>query len=183
MLRITSCLAGGLMNCRKVNSKLADLLLDPQSVPVGVAECMSRIAPECGRELAELRVDDGFAGRLGGARSQSVLRRQTAGSVAGRASRPGRQAFWNDGRPALIYGSSLRMQPLMAGPWVSSSWLGAGHMRIFPGRQTTMPKSPRRCATCNRWTGMPKSFNNSIRSTNRPPQDDQDSGSASPSSD
>jgi hypothetical protein len=47
------------MNCHKVNSKLADLLLDPKSVPVEmqrhVEECTG-----CSRDLAELRAAMGL---------------------------------------------------------------------------------------------------------------------------
>ena len=71
------------MNCRKVNSKLADLLLDPQSVPAELRQHVEECAG-CGRELGRVARNDGIVGRLGGARGEPVLRREAAVAAADR---------------------------------------------------------------------------------------------------
>src|SRR5271170_7915270 len=101
------------MNCRKVNSKLADLLLDPQSVPAELGKHVEECAG-CSRELAELRATMGLlddwavpeANPFFGAKLLSRLRSEEQARPIG---------FFERWKARLLYGSSLRMQPLMAG--------------------------------------------------------------------
>jgi hypothetical protein len=101
------------MNCRKVNSLLADLLLDPQSVSAELRQHVEQ-CPGCGRDLAELRatmglLDDWAVPEANPFFDTKLLSRLRAEENA----RP--VGFWERWRARLIYGSSLRMQPLMAG--------------------------------------------------------------------
>jgi hypothetical protein len=101
------------MNCRKVNTKLADLLLDPESVPAElrrhVEECAS-----CGQELAALRstmdlLDHWALPEVNPFFDARLLARVRAESQAEPAG------FWERLKSRFIYGSNLRLQPLMAG--------------------------------------------------------------------
>jgi len=101
------------MNCRKVNSKLADLLLDPKSVPVEMQRHVEGCTG-CSRELAELRATMGLlddwavpeANPFFDAKLLSRLRSEEQAKPVGLVER------W---KARFLYGSSLRMQPLMAG--------------------------------------------------------------------
>lgn len=101
------------MNCQKVNSRLPDLLLDPQSVPAELRQHVE-VCAGCSRELAELRatmgmLDDWAAPEPGpffDARLLAQLRAEIEAPPAG---------FWERWKARFLYGSRLRMQPLLAG--------------------------------------------------------------------
>jgi hypothetical protein len=112
------------MNCQKVNSKLADLLLDPESVPAAVREHVAECAA-CGRELAELRttmglLDDWAAPEANPFFDAKLLSRLRTEEQSGRAG------FFERWKASLLYGSSLRMQPLMTGALGIAILIGGG---------------------------------------------------------
>jgi len=92
---------------------LADLLLDPQSVPAELRQHVESCA-ECGRDLAELRATMGMlddwavpeANPFFDAKLMARLRTE-------QESRPA--SLWEKWKARFVYGSRLRMQPLMAG--------------------------------------------------------------------
>jgi anti-sigma factor RsiW len=101
------------MSCRKMNSHLADLLLDPQSVS---AESHRHVetCDECRQELAELRqamslMDEWAAPEVTPFFDAKLLARLRAEQQAAPAS------FLERMRARFLFGSSLRMQPIMAG--------------------------------------------------------------------
>src|SRR5271170_6553568 len=101
------------MNCRKVNSKLADLLLDPQSIPAELRQHVEECAG-CGRNLAELRATMGLLGDLAVPEANPFFDTKLLSRLrAEEQARP--VGFWERWKARVLYGSSLRMQPLMAG--------------------------------------------------------------------
>src|SRR5271170_7535202 len=122
------------MNCRKVNSRLADLLLDPQSVPAELRQHVEECS-ECGRELAELRATMGLlddwsvpeANPFFDAKLLSRLRSEEQ-------ARPVR--FFERWKARFLYGSRLRMQPLMAGALGIVVLIGGGTYADLAWQQT-----------------------------------------------
>src|SRR5271170_7879265 len=101
------------MDCRKMNSRLAEMLFDPLSAPAElrrhVEEC-----PDCTRELAELRatmalMDEWATPEANPFFDTKLLARLRAEQQAAPAG------FLERLKARFLYGSSLRMQPLMAG--------------------------------------------------------------------
>ena|SRR5271170_1059415 len=101
------------MNCRKMNSRLADMLLDPHSVPAELRRHADE-CPDCVRELAELRatmalMDQWAAPEANPFFDAKLLARLRTEQQAQPAGFLERLKAW------FLYGSSVRMQPLMAG--------------------------------------------------------------------
>jgi len=101
------------MNCRNANAKMADLLLDPESAPMEL-RCHAEGCAECDREIAELRstvalLDDWTVPESNPYFDARLLARLRAEQQA----RPA--GVWERWKARFLYGSSLRMQPLMAG--------------------------------------------------------------------
>lgn len=101
------------MDCRKMNSKLADMLLDPHSVPAELQRHAEE-CPACARELTELRATMSLmdewatpeANPFFDAKLLARLRTEQQTSPAG---------FLERLKARFLYGSRLRMQPLLAG--------------------------------------------------------------------
>lgn len=167
------------MNCQKVNSKLADLLLDPQSVPAEVRQHVEECAG-CGRDLAELRATMGLlddwaapeANPFFDAKLLSRLRAEEQGRPVG---------FWERWKARLMYGSNLRMQPLMAGALGLVILVGGGTYAdlSWHAHQTDESAAVRDLQSLD---GNAQVFQQ-LDSVDQSAQDDQDSGAASPSSD
>jgi hypothetical protein len=101
------------MNCQNVNAKLADLLLDPESVPAELRRHAEECAG-CSREIAELRatmglLDEWSAPEISPFFDAKLLARVRAEAEAEPAG------LWERLKARFVYGSSLRMRPLMAG--------------------------------------------------------------------
>jgi anti-sigma factor RsiW len=101
------------MNCREVNSKLADLLLDSAEAHVNARRHLEGCAG-CRKELAELRatmnlMDEWAVPEVNAFFDAKLLARLRAERQATPAG------FWERLRARVQYGSSMRMQPLMAG--------------------------------------------------------------------
>jgi hypothetical protein len=168
------------MNCRKVNSKLADLLLDPQSMPAEVRLHVEECA-ECGRELAELRATMGLlddwavpdANPFFDAKLLSRLRTDEQ-------ARP--VSFWEKWKTRVLYGSSLRLQPLMAGALVVVVLIGGGTYAdlSWQARHTEESAAVRDLQSLD---GNAQVFQQLDSVDQSAAQDDQDSGTAGPSSD
>ena len=69
------------MNCGEMNSKLADLLLDPGSSTLESRRHLEECAG-CREELAELRSTMAFMDEWGNSGAESFLRRKAAGETA-----------------------------------------------------------------------------------------------------
>lgn len=103
------------MNCRemkKTNSMMADLLLDPQSVPAE-ARLHIEACADCARELAELSstmsmMDEWAAPEVNHFFDAKLLARLRSEQQAEPAG------FFERWKARFLYGSHLRMQPLMA---------------------------------------------------------------------
>lgn len=168
------------MNCRKVNSKLADMLLDPQSVPVElwrhVEECTV-----CSRELAQLRATMGLlddwtvpeANPFFDAKLLSRLRTEEQARPA---------SFWEKWKARVLYGSSLRLQPLMAGALGVVVLIGGGTYAdlSWHARHTEESAAVRDLQSLD---GNAQVFQQLDSVDQSAAQDDQDSGTAGPSSD
>jgi hypothetical protein len=95
-----------------VNSKLADLLLDPQSVTAELRRHVEECAG-CGRELAELRATMGLLDDWAVPEANPFFDAKLLSRL--RSEQPRRAGFLERWKARFLYGSSLRMQPLMAG--------------------------------------------------------------------
>ncbi len=112
------------MNCRSKNSNLADLLLDPQSVPVE-SRLHAEECADCRRELAELRatmslMEDWTTPEVTPFFDSRLLARIRAEQQAPPAG------LLERFRARFLYGSRLRMQPLMAGVLALIVLVGGG---------------------------------------------------------
>jgi hypothetical protein len=169
------------MNCRKVNSRLADLLLDPQSVPVELRQHVKECAG-CGRELAELRATMGLlddwavpeANPFFDAKLLSRLRAE------GQAKPVGFLERW---KARLLYGSNLRMQPLMAGALALIVLVGGGTYADLSWQSHQQSDESAAVRDLQSLDGNAQVFQQ-LDSIDQPaaPQS-QDSGTAGPSSD
>ncbi len=119
------------MSCRemkKLSSRLADLLLDTQSVPSAVRRHVEE-CPECGAELHQLQatmslMDDWVVPEVNpyfDAKLLARLRSEQDGAPVGFPAR-----FLERLRARFVYGSSLRWQPLMAGALALVVLVGGG---------------------------------------------------------
>lgn len=168
------------MNCQKVNSKLADLLLDPKSVPVElrrhVEECSG-----CGHELAELRATMGLLDEWAVPEANpffdsKLLTRLRTEEQAGSAG------FWERWKARLTYGSNLRMQPLMAGALGVIVLIGGGAYAdlSWQAHHTEESAAVRDLQSLD---GNAQVFQQLDSVDQSAAQDDQGSGTAGPSSD
>jgi len=169
------------MNCRKVNSKLADLLLDPQSVPAELGKHVEECAG-CSRELAELRATMGLlddwavpeANPFFGAKLLSRLRSEEQAKPIG---------FFERWKARLLYGSSLRMQPLMAGALGLIVVIGGGTYADLSWQSHHQSDESAAVRDLQSLDGNAQVFQQ-LDSIDQPAaSDDQDSGTAGPSSD
>jgi hypothetical protein len=166
------------MDCRKVNSKLADLLLDPQSVPAELRQHVEECAA-CGRELAELRAAMGLlddwavpeANPFFDAKLLSRLRTEQQARPVG---------FFERWKARLLYGSSLRMQPLMAGALGVVILIGGGTYAdiSWQAHHTEESAAVRDLQSLD---GNAQVFQQLDSVDQSAQEDDQDSGTASPS--
>ena len=110
-----------------MESKLADLLLDPHAAPAKVqahvAEC-----ERCQGELEELKATMAAAGCLGGSGAEPVLSHPAGRADAGRArGRAGRLAGRDCRlRASIAYGPGLHVRPLAAMALTVMLLLGGG---------------------------------------------------------
>jgi anti-sigma factor RsiW len=115
------------MGCRETKntrSRLVDLLLDPELVPVEVRRHIDGCS-ECRKELQELQstmelMDEWVAPEVNQYFDARVLAQVRAEHEAGRAS------FFERLKARFMYGSNLRMQPLMAGALALVVLVGGG---------------------------------------------------------
>ena len=112
------------MNCREVNSKLAEVLLDAREAPVEMRGHLEDCA-HCREELSELRetmdlMDDWAAPEVNPYFDAKLLTRLRAEQQA----RPA--GLWERMKARILYGSSLRIQPLMAGSLAALLMVGGG---------------------------------------------------------
>jgi len=112
------------MNCRKMNWRLADMLLDPHSASAELRDHVEE-CPDCARELADLRATMALmdqwatpeANPFFDAKLLARLRTQQQMQPAG---------FLERLKARFLYGSSLRMRPLMAGALAVIIFAGGG---------------------------------------------------------
>jgi hypothetical protein len=168
------------MNCQKVNSKLADLLLDPQSIPAELRQHVEECSG-CARELAELHATMGLLDDWAvpepnpffDTRLLSRLRSEEQARPVG---------FWERLRARLMYGSSLRMQPLMAGALGIVILIGGGTFADLSWQSHHSVDESAAVRDLQSLDGNDQVFQqlDSIDQSTQP--DDQDSGTSSPSS-
>jgi hypothetical protein len=115
------------MDCRemkKTKSKLADLLLDPQSVSPEMRHHVDGCS-ECRRELEELRSTMALMDAWEVPEANPFFDAKLLARV--RAERDAAPAgFFERLRDRFVYGSSLRMRPLMAGALALVVLVGGG---------------------------------------------------------
>jgi anti-sigma factor RsiW len=168
------------MDCRKVNSKLADLFLDPQSVPAELREHVEQCAG-CARELAELRATMGLlddwavpeANAFFDAKLLSRLRSEEQARPVG---------FFERWKARFLYGSRLRIQPLMAGALGIVVLIGGGTYAdlSWQSHHTDESAAVRDLQSLD---GNEQVFQQLDSVDQSAAQDDQNSGATSPSSD
>jgi len=100
------------MNCQKMNAQLADLLLDPQSVPEEVRGHLEGCTG-CRQELEELRatmglMDEWAVPEVSPFFDAKLLARLRAEQQNGRAS------FLERVKARFLYSSNMRLQPVLA---------------------------------------------------------------------
>ncbi len=169
------------MNCRKVNSKLADLLLDPQSVPAELRQHVEECSG-CSRELAELRATMGLldewtvpgANPFFDAKLMARLRAEQQARPAG---------FLERWKAWLIYGSRLRMQPLMTGALGLVVLVGGGTYADLSWQANHHADESAAVQDLQSLEGNAQVFQQLDSIDQSAGQQDQDSGSPSPSSD
>ncbi len=169
------------MNCRKVNSRLADLLLDPQSIPAEMHRHVEECAG-CRRELAELRTTMGLlddwavpeANPFFDAKLLSRLRSEEQAKPVG---------FLERWKARLIFGSSLRMQPLMAGALGLIVLVGGGTYADLSWQSYHHTEESAAVRDLQSLDGNAQVFQQLDSIDQSATQDDQDSGMAGPSSD
>ena len=112
------------MNCRKVNSRLSDLLFDPQSVPAEVRSHVEGCAA-CERELAELRATMGLLDDWAVPQPNPFFDAKLLAKLREERQQasPSLLERW---KARIVYGSGLRMQPLVAGALGLVLLLGGG---------------------------------------------------------
>jgi anti-sigma factor RsiW len=115
------------MSCRetnKTNSKLADLLLDPQSASAALRRHVEECS-DCRRELAELRSTMALMDEWSVPEANPFFDAKLLARV--RAERETMPAgFLERWKARFLYGSSLRMQPLMVGALALVVLVGGG---------------------------------------------------------
>jgi hypothetical protein len=112
------------MNCREVRSKFAEWLLDAREAPVEARGHLEGCAA-CREEWSELRatmslMDEWAAPEVNPYFDAKLLARLRAEQQA----RPA--GFWERWKARILYGSSLRMQPVMAGALAVVFMVGGG---------------------------------------------------------
>jgi hypothetical protein len=168
------------MNCRKVNSKLADLLLDPQSVPMELRNHVEDCA-ECGRELAELRSTMGLLDEWVVAETNPFFDAKLLARLrAEQEAEP--VGFLERWKARFVYGSSLRMQPLMAGALGVIILGGGGTYADLSWQTNHASEESAAVRDLQSLDGNAQVFQQ-LDSVDESAPQDQDSESASPSSD
>ena len=146
-------------NCTGMESKLADLLLDPASAPAKVrahvAECDG-----CRSELAELKATMASAGHLGGSGAEPLFSDPAGCADAGRAG---------GGAGRLVAAASRGCAPALPmdpGPCAPAGGDGADHHAAGGRRSLSgldqlesafrLQARPPWCTICKRWTTTPR---------------------------
>jgi len=122
------------MDCRKMNSRLADMLLDPHSASAELQR-HAEDCPNCAQELAELRATMALmdqwalpeANPFFDAKLLARLRTEQQAPPAG---------FLERLKARFLYGSRLRMQPLLAGALGLVVLVGGGTYADLAWQQT-----------------------------------------------
>jgi hypothetical protein len=169
------------MNCRKVNSQLADLFLDPESAPAELRRHVEG-CPACSRELTELRSTMGLlddwaveeANPFFDAKLMARLRAEQQAEPVGLLER------W---KAWLVYGSSLRMRPLMAGALAVIILAGGGTYADLAWQANHHAEESAAVRDLQSLEGNAQVFQQLDSVDQSTDQQNQDSGSASPSSD
>jgi hypothetical protein len=169
------------MNCQKLNSKLADLLLDPQSVPIELRQHVASCAG-CSRELAELRATIGLldewavpeANPFFDAKLLARLRTEEQGKRVG---------FLERWKSRFVYGSSLRMQTLMAGALGLFVLVGGGTYADLSWQSYQQSSESAAVRDLQSLDGNAQVFQQLDSIDQSATTDDQDLGTAGPSSD
>jgi anti-sigma factor RsiW len=177
------------MNCQELNSekpnlKLADLLLDPELAPAALREHVAQCA-ECARELAELRNTMGLlddwavpeANPFFDAKLLSRLRSEEQSRRVGFAER-----FLERWRARFVYGSSLRMQPLMAGALGVVLLIGGGAFADLSWQSHHQTEESAAVRDLQSLDGNAQVFQQ-LDSVDQSTAQDDDSGPSGPSSD
>jgi hypothetical protein len=113
-----------MMNCRKIQSNMATLLFEPESMPADVRTHVET-CPECSRELRELEatmhlLDDWSAPEptpYFDARMAALLREEKQAPPAG---------FLERVKARLLFGSNMHLRPLAAGALALLIAVGGG---------------------------------------------------------
>lgn len=101
------------MNCRKVRSSLADLLLDPLSASADARQHVETCA-DCRRELEELRATVRLMDEWPVAEANPFFDAKLLARVRAEQQAPA-AGFLERSKAWFLYGSRLRMRPLLAG--------------------------------------------------------------------
>jgi hypothetical protein len=171
------------MGCRetkKTQSKLADLLLDPQSVPEEVRRHVDACS-ECREELEELRRTMALMDAWAVPEANPFFDAKLLARV--RAERDAAPAgFLERMRDRFVYGSSLRMRPLMAGALALVVLVGGGTYANLAWR-ASMPRESAAVRDLQALDGNAEVFQQLDSIDQSPDQQNQDSESSSPAND
>jgi hypothetical protein len=169
------------MNCQKINSKLGDLLLDPDALSAE-ARLHVESCGECARELAELRstmalLDDWAVPEANPFFDAKLLARirSEQGVPA-----PGLLERW---KTRLLYGSNLRMQPLLAGALGLAVLIGGGTYADLIWRAGRPVEESATVRDLQSLDGNAQVFQQLDSIDQSAQQPDQDAGQAAPSND
>ncbi|MBT9332421.1 hypothetical protein [Paracidobacterium acidisoli] len=166
------------MICRNVKSNLANLLLEPEAVPVEVRAHVAGCA-ECGRELAELKATMAMLdtweapepGPFFDARMGALLREAQQAEPAG---------FFERLRTRLMYGNTRHLRPLAAAALVLLLAIGGGTYAGFVSSSHPAPAAA--SATVRDLQSLDENAQVFQQMNQLDQQDDSDNSQASPNS-
>ena len=171
------------MDCQKVNSRLADVLLDPHSAPVELRHHAEE-CPDCARELAELRatmalMDQWATPEANPFFDAKLLARLRAEQQAPPAGFLERLKAW------FLFGSRLRMKPLLAGALGIAVLVGGGTYADLAWQQAHRTQESAALRDLQALDGNAQVFQQLDSIDQSAGQQDQDAGSppASPAND
>ena len=126
------------MNCRKVNTNLADLLLDPQSVPAEVRNHVAECG-DCAAELAALQATMKVMEEWSAPEPGPFFDARLFARLREEASAP--TSRWERFQSWFLYGSRLHVRQLAAAALVAVLAIGGGAVAMLEHDQPAVVPS------------------------------------------
>lgn len=125
------------MNCRKIEAHLADLLLDPESVPAEVRAHVAK-CPACHGELASLQATMQLMGDWTAPEPTPYFDGKLAARL--RAEKDTEPAgFFERWRARLQFGTNLHLRPVLAAAMTVALIIGGGSYAGYVGMHPDTP--------------------------------------------